>query len=87
MWEAIEAFLAEHDPGAKPVPYLCLSYTDSHVWREAFGSVAYGFVPFRGEQALRGYETKHGDDERVDVADVEFQVEAALSLARRIARL
>jgi acetylornithine deacetylase/succinyl-diaminopimelate desuccinylase-like protein len=80
--EAIEAFLAEHDPQARLVPTLGYGYSDCHVLREAYGSVAYGFIPFRYGDATVNLETKHGADERILVDDLCFQVQAALATAR-----
>jgi acetylornithine deacetylase/succinyl-diaminopimelate desuccinylase-like protein len=82
--EAIAAFLAERDPEARLVPALGFGYSDCHLMRRAYGSVAYGFVPFRHGDPLTNLTTKHGADERVLVDDLAFQVDAALSVARRI---
>jgi len=82
--EAIEAFLADEDPEARLVPTLGYGYSDCHVIREAYGSVAYGFIPFRHADAMTNLKTKHGADERVLVDDLEFQARAALAVARSI---
>jgi len=52
--------------------------------REAYGSTAYGWLPFRYADPLVNYETKHGPDERVLIDDLEFQVLAARSIASTI---
>jgi acetylornithine deacetylase/succinyl-diaminopimelate desuccinylase-like protein len=85
--EAIEAFLDEHDEGARLLPALGYGYSDCHVIREAYGSVAYGFIPFRHAEPLTNLETKHGPDERVLIDDLVFQTRAALSVARTIGSL
>jgi acetylornithine deacetylase/succinyl-diaminopimelate desuccinylase-like protein len=85
--DAIASFLAEHDPGATLVPALGYGFSDCHVMREAYGSVAYGFIPFRHANPLTNLETKHGVDERVLIDDLEFQTRAALSIARTIGSL
>ncbi len=82
LQEAIEAFLAEHDPESRLVPALGYGFSDCHFLREAYGAVAYGFVPFRHADPLVNLTTKHGVDERVLVDDVEFQALAALTVAR-----
>jgi acetylornithine deacetylase/succinyl-diaminopimelate desuccinylase-like protein len=82
--EAIEAFLAEHDPQARLVPALGYGFSDCHVLREAYGCVAYGFIPFRHGDPMVNFDTKHGSDERVRVDDLVFQVRSALGVARRI---
>src|SRR4051794_2791565 len=82
--DAIEGFLAEQDPQARLVPALGYGYSDCHVVREAYGSVAYGFIPFRYGDAMVNLETKHGADERILVDDLCFQVQAAIAIARGI---
>ena len=83
---AIETFLAEHDPEARLIPALGYGFSDCHVLREAYGCVAYGFIPFRHAEPMTNLETKHGVDERVLVDDLVFQTEAATSIARSIGR-
>jgi hypothetical protein len=69
------------------VPALGYGYSDCHVIREAYGSVAYGFIPFRHAQPMTNLETKHGPDERVLVDDLLFQTQAAISVAREVGAL
>jgi acetylornithine deacetylase/succinyl-diaminopimelate desuccinylase-like protein len=85
--EAIEAMLAEQDPGARLLPALGYGFSDCHVFREAYGCVAYGFIPFRHAEPEVNLATKHAVDERVLVDDHVFQTHAALSVARRIGSL
>jgi acetylornithine deacetylase/succinyl-diaminopimelate desuccinylase-like protein len=69
------------DPGATLVPALFAGFSDSHWMREAFGSVAYGFMPTRMEPLLaRGL--MHGADERIAIDDLG----PAASLFRDVAR-
>ena len=84
---AIEQFLAEHDPGARLVPALGYGYSDCDVMRQAYGCVAYGFIPFRHADPVTNLETKHGADERVLIADLVFQTRAAMAIARSIGAL
>ena len=79
--DAIEGFLGEHDPEARLVPTLGYGYSDCHVLRETFGTVTYGFIPFRHASPEQNLETKHGPDERVLVDDLDFQVRCALHVA------
>jgi acetylornithine deacetylase/succinyl-diaminopimelate desuccinylase-like protein len=81
---AIEGFLAEHDPSARLVPALGYGYSDCQTLRKAYGSVAYGFIPFRHQDPAVNLATKHGVDERVLVDDLLFQIEAALHVAATI---
>src|SRR3954447_17172251 len=85
--DAIEGFLAEHDPEARLIPALGYGYSDCHVIREAYGSIAYGFIPFPYADATTNLTTKHGPDERVLIDDLEFQTRAALAIAREIGSL
>jgi acetylornithine deacetylase/succinyl-diaminopimelate desuccinylase-like protein len=85
--DAIEEFLAEHDPDARLLPALGYGFSDCDVMREAYGSVAYGFIPFRHADPMTNLETKHGPDERVATADLLFQTRAAIAIARSIGGL
>jgi acetylornithine deacetylase/succinyl-diaminopimelate desuccinylase-like protein len=85
--DAIEAFLAEHDPEATLVPCRAYGYSDCDMIRKAYGSVTYGFIPFPNADPLVNLESKHGADERVLIDDLVFQAEAARSVARRIGSL
>jgi acetylornithine deacetylase/succinyl-diaminopimelate desuccinylase-like protein len=84
---AIEDFLAENDPEARLVPSLAYGYSDCDMMRKAYGSIAYGFIPFRHADPMVNLMTKHGVDERVLVDDLEFQTRAALHVARAIGSL
>jgi acetylornithine deacetylase/succinyl-diaminopimelate desuccinylase-like protein len=81
---AIERVLAERDPEARLIPALGYGFSDCHVMREEYGSVAYGFIPFRHGDPMVNLDTKHGSDERVLVDDLAFQVLTALEVAREI---
>jgi acetylornithine deacetylase/succinyl-diaminopimelate desuccinylase-like protein len=84
LHRAIEGFLRERDAEARLVPALGYGYSDCQTFREAYGSVAYGFIPFRHQDPAVNLVAKHGVDERVLVADLEFQVEAALHVCRSL---
>ena len=47
LWDAVDSFVSEIEPGARAVPICVAGFTDSHWLREAFGTVAYGFFPLR----------------------------------------
>lgn len=87
LHEAIGGFLAEHDPEARLIPCLGYGFSDCERFREAYNSVAYGFIPFRHGDPSVNFDTKHGTDERVLVDDVLFQTRAALHLARTLGAL
>src|SRR5437868_1473028 len=84
---AIADYLAEHDPDARLVPALGYGFSDCHVFRESYGSVAYGFIPFPHGGEIQNLETKHGHDERILLENLVFQTKAATAVAQRIGSL
>ena len=74
LWDVVESFVAEVEPGAKVVPLLLSGFTDSHWLREAFGTVAYGFFPMRSMEPEVAARLIHSADERIDVEDLELGV-------------
>ncbi|HEU5476988.1 MAG TPA: M20/M25/M40 family metallo-hydrolase [Gaiellaceae bacterium] len=75
LWQALEEWVAETEPGAKAAPLACVGFTDSHWLREAFGTVAYGFFPMSGELPPEiATSLIHSADERIPVADLELAV-------------
>jgi acetylornithine deacetylase/succinyl-diaminopimelate desuccinylase-like protein len=87
LHRAIEGFLAEHDPEAHLLPTLAYGYSDCHTIRDAYGTIAYGFIPFRHADPMINLTTKHGVDERVLIDDLVFQTEAAIHIARTMGAL
>jgi acetylornithine deacetylase/succinyl-diaminopimelate desuccinylase-like protein len=84
LWEAVESFVAEAEPGAKAVPTCCAGFTDSHWLREAFGTVAYGFFPMCTMTAELASQLIHSADERVPVDDLELGLEWLRYAARAV---
>jgi acetylornithine deacetylase/succinyl-diaminopimelate desuccinylase-like protein len=74
LWDAIESFVAEDDPGAGVVPVVSPGFTDSHFLREAFGTIAYGFFPMRTMDPELAARLIHSADERIEVEDLELGV-------------
>ena len=74
LWDAIEAFIADTEPGAQVVPLLLSGFTDSHWLRQAFGTVAYGFFPMRTMEPEVAARLIHSADERIEVEDRELGV-------------
>jgi acetylornithine deacetylase/succinyl-diaminopimelate desuccinylase-like protein len=72
LWEAVESFIAEAEPGALVVPICVTGFTDSHWLRETFGTVAYGFFPLRVMPSDLAARLIHSADERIAVDDLEF---------------
>jgi acetylornithine deacetylase/succinyl-diaminopimelate desuccinylase-like protein len=75
LWEALDEWVSEVDPGASAAPLACAGFTDSHWLREAFGTVAYGFFPSGGELPPEvAASLVHSADERIPVSDLELGV-------------
>jgi acetylornithine deacetylase/succinyl-diaminopimelate desuccinylase-like protein len=74
LWQAVQGFVDEEEPGARAVPICSAGFTDSHWLREAFGTVAYGFFPARAMPAEQAALLIHSADERVPVDDLELGV-------------
>jgi acetylornithine deacetylase/succinyl-diaminopimelate desuccinylase-like protein len=84
LWDAIDSFVSDLEPGARAVPICSAGFTDSHWLREAFGTVAYGFFPSRAMPPDLAATLVHSADERVPVADLELGVEWIRHAARTI---
>ena len=69
LWDAVESFVGEEEPGGRAVPVCTAGFTDSHWLREAFGTVAYGFFPARFDPEAVA-RLIHSADERVPVDDL-----------------
>ena len=75
LWDAVESFVELVDPGARPIPICVAGFTDSHWFRKAFGTVAYGFFPARAMSLEVAARLVHSADERVPVEDLELGVD------------
>ena len=85
LWQALEEWAAEVEPGAVAAPLACVGFTDSHWLREAFGTVAYGFFPSTGElPAEVATSLVHSADERIPVSDLELGVSWLRHAARSV---
>jgi acetylornithine deacetylase/succinyl-diaminopimelate desuccinylase-like protein len=84
LWDAVESFVGELEPGAGVVPICTAGFTDSHFLREAFGTVAYGFFPMRAMPAEVAAQVIHSADERVPVDDLELGLEWLRHAARAV---
>src|SRR3954465_3313200 len=74
LWDAVSSWVDSVDPGARPAPVCVAGFTDSHWFREAFGTVAYGFFPSRAMPIETAARLIHSADERVPVEDLELGV-------------
>ena len=84
LWEAVDLFVAEIEPGARAVPVCCPGFTDSHWLRAAFGTVAYGFFPMRTMTPELASQLIHSADERIPVDDIELGLEWLRYAARAV---
>ena len=84
LWDAIESWVADAEPGAAPAPICLAGFTDSHWPRAAFGTVAYGFFPMRYMDPQVATRLVHSADERVRVDDLELGTEFLRYAARVI---
>jgi acetylornithine deacetylase/succinyl-diaminopimelate desuccinylase-like protein len=74
LWAAVDAWIQEVEPGARAAPTCVAGFTDSHWFRQTFGTVAYGFFPARAMQVEVAARLIHSADERVPVEDLELGV-------------
>ncbi len=84
LWAAVESFVADLEPGAAPVPVICAGFTDSHWLRKAFGTVVYGFFPYRTMTPELAAALIHSADERVPASDLELGVDWLRHVARTV---
>ncbi|MFL6030644.1 MAG: M20/M25/M40 family metallo-hydrolase [Gaiellaceae bacterium] len=74
LWDAVSSWVESVDSEARPAPICVAGFTDSHWFREAFGTVAYGFFPSRVLPIETAARLIHSADERVPVEDLELGV-------------
>jgi acetylornithine deacetylase/succinyl-diaminopimelate desuccinylase-like protein len=84
LWDAVTSWVESVDPGARPAPICVAGFTDSHWFREAFGTVAYGFFPCRVMPIETAARLIHSADERVPVEDLELGVDFLRSAAKSL---
>ncbi|MEA2469987.1 MAG: hypothetical protein QOE38_986, partial [Thermoleophilaceae bacterium] len=84
LWDAVQSFVAEEEPGAVAAPTCVAGFTDSHWLREAFGTVAYGFFPSQAMDSETAARLIHSANERVPVADLELGVRFMRHVAQTV---
>lgn len=85
LMEAIQGWIAEHDPEAMTVPVLLPGFSDSSWFRRAFPDlVAYGFFPQRHQSLLETAPLVHNADERIDVRDLGFATQFFADVTREL---
>jgi acetylornithine deacetylase/succinyl-diaminopimelate desuccinylase-like protein len=82
--EAIEAWVAEAEPGATVLPGVMPGFSDSHWFRKAFGASVFGFCPQSTMSFAEAEPLIHGADERIAVADVELMARFFWDLPQRM---
>jgi acetylornithine deacetylase/succinyl-diaminopimelate desuccinylase-like protein len=87
LQDVCRQFLERRDPGATLVPSMATGFTDSHYLRQAWGTVAYGFWPFRHTPSDVYGSGFHNRDERVHIDDLSYAVEFHLEACRAIGSL
>jgi acetylornithine deacetylase/succinyl-diaminopimelate desuccinylase-like protein len=84
LWDGLERWVEEIEPGGRLAPLVCSGFTDSHWMREAFGTVAYGFFPLKSMDGELASRLIHSADERIPVDDLELGVHALRAAARSL---
>jgi acetylornithine deacetylase/succinyl-diaminopimelate desuccinylase-like protein len=87
LWDAVDSFVQEIEPGARTVPLCVAGFTDSHWVRDAYGTVAYGFFPMRTMDVELATRLIHSADERAHVEDLELGVDFLRHAARYVGAL
>jgi acetylornithine deacetylase/succinyl-diaminopimelate desuccinylase-like protein len=80
-------FLERRDPEAALIPSMATGFTDSHYLRQAWGTIAYGFWPFRHTPSDVYGSGFHNRNERIHVDDLGYAVEFHLEACRAIGSL
>jgi acetylornithine deacetylase/succinyl-diaminopimelate desuccinylase-like protein len=84
LWDAVSWWVESVDPGAKAAPICVAGFTDSHWFRQAFGTVAYGFFPSRVMPIETAARLIHSADERVPIEDLELGVDFLRNAAKSL---
>jgi acetylornithine deacetylase/succinyl-diaminopimelate desuccinylase-like protein len=81
LWDALERFTVEIEPGARLAPIACPGFTDSHYLRSAFGTTAYGYFPIKTMDTEVATKLIHSANERIHVDDLELGMNMLRSTA------
>jgi acetylornithine deacetylase/succinyl-diaminopimelate desuccinylase-like protein len=84
LWDSLERFTADIEPGARLAPIACPGFTDSHFLREAYGTTAYGFFPMRTMDTELATKLVHSANERIPVDDLVLGVAMLRFVARTL---
>jgi acetylornithine deacetylase/succinyl-diaminopimelate desuccinylase-like protein len=86
LWDAIDGWLAEADPGAALVPVVMAGFSDSNWFRGAFGATVYGFCPHNAKTLSEAAPLIHGADERAPASDLELAAGFFRQLPQQVLR-
>jgi acetylornithine deacetylase/succinyl-diaminopimelate desuccinylase-like protein len=82
---AIGDWVTANDPGAGIVPIVMPGFSDSHWWRNEFGSATvYGFSPQRDMTLFEAAPLVHSADERIKVSDVGLAAGFFADISRQV---
>jgi acetylornithine deacetylase/succinyl-diaminopimelate desuccinylase-like protein len=84
LWDAVDSYVQELEPGAVLGPIACPGFTDSHFLREAYGTVAYGFFPVKAMDTEVATKLIHSANERIAVDDLESGVHMLRHVAKSL---
>jgi acetylornithine deacetylase/succinyl-diaminopimelate desuccinylase-like protein len=84
LWDAVDSYVQELEPGAALGPIACPGFTDSHFLREAYGTVAYGFFPVKAMDTEVATKLVHSANERIAVEDLESGVHMLRHVAKSL---
>jgi len=84
LWDALERFTTEIEPGARMAPVACPGFTDSHFLRQAFGTTAYGYFPMKAMDTDLAATLIHSANERIPVGDLELGVDMLRAAAQSL---
>lgn len=82
LFDLMGQVLQQHDPGCILAPYIVPGATDGRILAEK-GVKVYGFVPNRAEPGWPGLEMAHARNERISLANMEFQTRVLYDVVRR----
>ena len=82
LYRACQGFLDEADPGAVLLPVISSGFADSNYLRQAWGTVAHGFWPYRTTPVEVHENGFHNVNERIHTDDLTYGVRATLHIVR-----
>jgi acetylornithine deacetylase/succinyl-diaminopimelate desuccinylase-like protein len=84
LFEACQSYIDGVDPGARLLPFISTGFADSNYLREAWGTVAYGFWPWRYTDPHVVDAGMHNRDERIHVDDLAYGLRGQLHIIREM---